>query len=334
VDPGYDANDTLDGNLTASVSISGALDVNATGTYTLNYSVSDTAGNQVVVNRTVNVEPMGPWTFTNAGATGRLGPTQTQIDANYSGTTLEDLVTINATHQGIQEWTVPTSGTYRIEVFGARGGGTNGLPDSGGLGAIMRGSFALNESDQLKILVGQMGSQKTYDGAGGGGTFVTTLSNSPLIIAGGGGGATRNGNENGGDAVITTIGGSSTQSTGNGGTNGAGGIASSNAGSGAGLLTDGGNGSYANHKGVSFINGGMGGDGYFYQGFDGGFGGGATTHGGGWGGAGGGGYSGGGAHSTNDGGGGGGSYNSGTNQDNQAGANEGHGKVIITYIGN
>ena len=32
--------------------------------------------------------------------------------------------------------------------------------------------------------------------------------------------------------------------------------------------------------------------------------------------------------------GGGGSYNSGTNQDNQAGANEGHGKVIITYIGN
>ena len=33
-------------------------------------------------------------------------------------------------------------------------------------------------------------------------------------------------------------------------------------------------------------------------------------------------------------GGGGGSFNSGTNQDNQAGVNEGHGKVIITYIGN
>ena len=31
---------------------------------------------------------------------------------------------------------------------------------------------------------------------------------------------------------------------------------------------------------------------------------------------------------------GGGSYNSGTNQDNQAGVNEGHGKVVITWIGN
>ena len=80
MDPGYDANDTLDGNLTASVSISGALDVNTTGTYTLNYSVSDTAGNQADINRTVNVQPMGPWTFTNAGATGRLGPTQELIN--------------------------------------------------------------------------------------------------------------------------------------------------------------------------------------------------------------------------------------------------------------
>ena len=48
----------------------------------------------------------------------------------------------------------------------------------------------------------------------------------------------------------------------------------------------------------------------------------------------GGGYSGGGGTGNNGVSGGGGSYNSGTNQDNQAGANEGHGKVIITYIGN
>ena len=120
VDPGYDAQDTLDGNLTSSVSISGTVDVATTGAYTLNYTVSDTAGNQVSVNRTVNVAPMGPWTFTNAGATGRFGPTQAQIDANYSGTSLEGAVTINATHQGIQEWTVPASGTYRIEGWGLR----------------------------------------------------------------------------------------------------------------------------------------------------------------------------------------------------------------------
>ena len=47
-----------------------------------------------------------------------------------------------------------------------------------------------------------------------------------------------------------------------------------------------------------------------------------------------GGYSGGGTGSNPEPGGGGGSLNSGTNQDNQSGVNEGHGKVIITYIGN
>ena len=54
------------------------------------------------------------YTFTNAGATGREGPTQSQIDSNYSGTNLEDKVTIIT--RGIQEWTVPESGTYRLKL--------------------------------------------------------------------------------------------------------------------------------------------------------------------------------------------------------------------------
>ena len=48
------------------------------------------------------------YTFTNAGATGREGPTQADINASYAGTTLDGSVTINT--QGIQEWTVPTGG--------------------------------------------------------------------------------------------------------------------------------------------------------------------------------------------------------------------------------
>jgi hypothetical protein len=60
VDPGYDAQDTLDGNLTSSVSISGTVDVTTTGAYTLNYAVADTAGNQASVTRTVNVV-VGSW---------------------------------------------------------------------------------------------------------------------------------------------------------------------------------------------------------------------------------------------------------------------------------
>ena len=38
VEPGYDVNDTLDGNLTTSVSILGTVDVNTTGVFTLTYS--------------------------------------------------------------------------------------------------------------------------------------------------------------------------------------------------------------------------------------------------------------------------------------------------------
>tara|TARA_E500000331_G_C16869930_1_gene545733 strand:+ start:343 stop:597 length:255 start_codon:yes stop_codon:yes gene_type:complete len=45
------------------------------------------------------------YTFTNAGAEGREGPTQSQIDSNYSGTNLAGNVTINT--RGIQEWDFP-----------------------------------------------------------------------------------------------------------------------------------------------------------------------------------------------------------------------------------
>ena len=87
------------------------------------------------------------YTFTNAGAEGREGPTQAQIDANYSGTNLDGNVTINT--QGIQEWVVPADGNYSIEAYGAHGGG-----DYGGLGAKIRGSFFLSKDSLIKILVG------------------------------------------------------------------------------------------------------------------------------------------------------------------------------------
>ena len=66
VEPGYDAQDTLDGNLTSSVSISGTVDVTTTGAYTLNYAIADTAGNQASVTRIVNVV-VGSWDKTFGG---------------------------------------------------------------------------------------------------------------------------------------------------------------------------------------------------------------------------------------------------------------------------
>ena len=357
-DPGYSATDSLEGNLTANVAISGDIDVNTTGEYTLIYSVSDSSGNEANLTRTVNVHPLGPWTFTNAGATGRFGPTLAQIDANYSGTSLEGLVTINT--QGIQEWTVPASGTYKIEAWGAKGGGVNG-----GNGAYISGSFSLNFDTNIKIVVGQRGSKSlqysdplnTSSGAGGGGgTFIyKTVDESPLIVAGGGGGqaqAATGGEGSSDEAATNSIGGKGNASGGNNGNGGNGGenIGSlSTGGGGGGYFSDGADGLLIRNPsgkgGKGILNASVGGefthstasyaDG---EAGNGGFGGGGSMSDNTGAGGGGGGYNGGGGGNNYESsiwgaGGGGGSYNSGTNQDNQAGVNEGHGKVVITWVG-
>lgn len=278
--------------------------------------------------------------FTPCDVTGRTGPTQTDVDGAYQVTILNDKVNIST--QGIQEWIVPYTATYTIEVAGAQGGGNNG-----GMGANIKGDFALTTGDTLKLLVGQMGTtaivSSTASSSGGGGSFVTLSDNTPLIIAGGGGG-------NQGATVATAHGsnlndgqtGYGLNTIGAGGTSGNGGIASPNSGGGGGLLTNGTTGANGgpNEGGHSFLNGGEGGDESIgsptYPTASGGFGGGGTATNTGWrSGGGGGGYSGGGGGNTNSvstdcAGGGGGSYNTGTNQSNTAGINTGHGYVIIT----
>ena len=95
--------------------------------------------------------------FTNAAATGKDGPTQSQVNTAYDNTTLDDAVTINT--QGIQEWTVPATATYTIEAYGAQGGRSYLLSSTtwydGGKGAKMVGDFTLTQGDVLKIVVGQ-----------------------------------------------------------------------------------------------------------------------------------------------------------------------------------
>ena len=83
-------------------------------------------------------------TFTNCSQEGYTGPSQGQCDSEYSGTELEGQVTLN---NGIQEWVVPESGTYTIDIMGASGG-SNGL--QGGYGSRMSGHFELNENDKKK----------------------------------------------------------------------------------------------------------------------------------------------------------------------------------------
>ncbi len=281
------------------------------------------------------------WVFTNAGASGRYGPTQVQVDSVYAGTTMEGNVTV--TTRGIQEWTVPQPGIYMIETFGAQGGTTGSYTTNagstlGGKGARMRGDFTLAEGTVLKVLVGQQGLGNPWDGGGGGGTFVVNATGTPVVIAGGGGGSTTYGGSNnvGAPGSIGTAGTHGLNNTsGTPGDNGNGGDGSYSS-SGSGLLTNGGNPTWSGSTGggYAFINGGMGGGVVSQSNTVGGFGGGGSAHGSSCiGGGGGGGYSGGtGSNNTCNSGGGGGSYNAGTHQYNVGGHNNGHGLVVISLV--
>ena len=263
------------------------------------------------------------WEFSNAGATGRFGPTQTQVDAEYAGTNLENNVIIFS--QGIQEWTVPASGPYSIHALGAQGGAYNSNP--GGLGADIQGKFNLTAGDVIQIAVGQMGTGGSQASGGGGASFIYNSTSGELLIAAGGGGG----------RSFRNIGAPNALATNNGDVGGLAG-ADNSAGGGGSFSNDGG--SAQGFGGTAFLNGAEGGCGHYYGSCDenqGGFGGGGggSWAGGNDGAGGGGGYSGGngGAGGASDADGeGGGSFNGGTEQTNIGGANEGHGAVTITQL--
>jgi hypothetical protein len=287
------------------------------------------------------------WTFTTAGVTGRTGPNITQVRSAYSSQTwAQNNAYLAMTTNGIQNWTVPVGGTYRITAIGARGKFPNNT--TSGTGARMRGDFSLTKGQVIRILVGQEGETRGSYPAAGGGTFVAqapynTLQ-SALIVAGGGGG----GGGAGGTAVIsgwdpnavTSTTATRTGSAGNAGpqTDNSGGCGGSGN-AGAGFLQN--SLAYgANRESRSFVNGGVGGEAPANQnnscvtaglgGFGGGGGSGNT-------GGGGGGYAGGanhdyGATSQYAAGVGGSSYNGGTNQSNSTGIGTGQGSVTIQKL--
>ena len=56
-EPGYTAVDDADGDITARVAVSGVVTASAAGSYTLTYTVADTAGNKAAAARVVVVQP-------------------------------------------------------------------------------------------------------------------------------------------------------------------------------------------------------------------------------------------------------------------------------------
>jgi hypothetical protein len=253
---------------------------------------------------------------------------------------------------GIYEFsfTVPTSGIYKIEAWGARGSsdGTIGPP-----GAYSKSYVSLNKDESIQILVGEKGyvgqNSRTNCGGGGGGTFIAK-GNLPLCVAGGGGFA----NSNSYNSVIQSHAcGQSTQLSANYGSSRVslqmGGNGGGHGGGGGGFIGNGNDGSNLGKGGISFLNGGTKQTQGTYGSYAyGGFGGGASRHGCCGYAPGGGGYTGGSASNQSDlQGGGGGSYFEG-NYGNEAlslaisGCNSsippnpgtnGNGFAILTFFG-
>jgi len=285
----------------------------------------------LLVAASMQMNAQTSYQFTTGSATGATGPTQAQLNSAYLGTNLQGAVTST---NGIQFWTVPTTGVYSIEATGAQGYGP-----FGGRGARIKGDFSLTAGDVLKIVVGQEGvafsGAGTNQYGGGGGSFVTDNTNTPYVVAGGGGGNWVTSFNATVDASITTSGNAGVSGAGAaaGGTAGQGGGSFSSADGGGGLLTNG----AGTSGGFAFVNGAGGG--VAVNGGNGGFGGGGG--GSSWNNqrcGGGGGYSGGGGayHSSSTGGnpqgGGGGSFNAGTNPEAVAGFQLGDGTVTITPL--
>jgi uncharacterized protein (TIGR02145 family) len=98
-DPGVSATDNVDGHLTSSIIIdTSALDTSVPGTYTVTYSVTDSAGNTSTVTRTVNVIE-NPTVF--------AGPDQTICEDETV-----TLVEATASNYSSLYWTTSGDGTF------------------------------------------------------------------------------------------------------------------------------------------------------------------------------------------------------------------------------
>lgn len=149
------------------------------------------------------------FTFTNANWEGQDGPTLTTLKSSYSGTSwTQNSTYYSMVDQGIQRWTVPSSGTYRITAKGAAGSAYNTqysavVPYSArSKGASITGDFYLTQNQVINIVVGHRGwannDGNNYAGGGGGGSFVYNQADNTLYVAAGGGG----GNGSGSNYII------------------------------------------------------------------------------------------------------------------------------------
>lgn len=170
-DAGATAWDELDGDLTSSIQVTGTVNPNIAGIYTITYNVTNSQGNSAnPVTRIVHVK------------------TPTTLTWSYTG--------------AVQIYNVPITGRYKFEVWGARGGQGRRYGDSydnystGGLGGYAWGEIYLdNTYTNLNIYVGGQGEMSYSSGTvkpggwNGGGTSSGYYTDTIDLYLGSGGGA-------------------------------------------------------------------------------------------------------------------------------------------------
>lgn len=193
----------------------------------------------------------------------------------------------------MQTFTVPVTGNYQIELWGAGGG--NDVTNRGGRGAYTKGTITLNAGEKLYVFVGQKGLSTTANmmawngggygtaGSGGGATDIRLIGDtswnsidglrSRIMVAGAGGGTdTYTDGEYGGDGG-TLSGLNSAKGYGKGGTQTAGGAGIGSGSFGIGGSTPsaggGGGGYYGGGSSTDANDYGGGGGSSFISGYDG-----------------------------------------------------------------
>ena len=114
-EPGYTAADNMDGNVTGRVVVTGSVDADTLGTYTVSYEIKDGAGNAATEVRTVTVVPdTVPPAITLSGGSSitlPMGPTFT--DPGYAATdNIDGEITGRVSITGAVNPLIP--GTYAI----------------------------------------------------------------------------------------------------------------------------------------------------------------------------------------------------------------------------
>jgi len=123
VDPGFTAIDNIDGDITNRVTVTGTVNINTAGTYTLTYRVADMAGNVSTAVRTVQVIIVAAPAFRLTGSSSMqiqqgaayIEPGYTAVDA-YEG-----VITSRVIVSGIVDVNVPGIYTLTYTVSNSRG---------------------------------------------------------------------------------------------------------------------------------------------------------------------------------------------------------------------